>query len=59
MKKTAFWLSSFKRASVSTNMWSVQKTSTENCMSCFEIARSWYLQAEKESYEDRVLHRTI
>ncbi len=32
-KKTAF-LASLKRASVSTNMWSVQKTSTENCMSC-------------------------
>ena len=48
-KKTAFfWLLFLKRASVSTNMWSVQKTSTENCMSeLFEIARSWYLQAEK------------
>lgn len=35
MKKTAFLASLFlKRASVSTNMWSVQKTSTENCMSC-------------------------
>lgn len=35
MKKTAFFgFSLLKRASVSTNMWSVQKTSTENCMSC-------------------------
>lgn len=36
MKKRQPFLASLflKRASVSTNMWSVQKTSTENCMSC-------------------------
>ena len=36
MKKDSHFLASLflKRASVSTNMWSVQKTSTENCMSC-------------------------
>lgn len=36
MKKDSLFLASLflKRASVSTNMWSVQKTSTENCMSC-------------------------
>ena len=36
MKKDSLFLASLflKRASVSTSMWSVQKTSTENCMSC-------------------------
>lgn len=33
-KDSLFGFSLLKRASVSTNMWSVQKTSTENCMSC-------------------------
>ena len=57
---TAFFrlLSFWKRASVSTNMWSVQKTSTENCMSCLRSQEVGIFKL-KESYEDRVLHRTI